>query len=247
MPYIRRISPEDAVEAGYAGYQVVMAASPESATVLAGFLANGGHPPLHTHDVDLFFVILAGGTTVRLGHDNHQAQVGEVIYIPAGLPHGSDNQSGASERHLEILIPAVEPGAPFLTPVRSLDEVQLPPTAPKVTSSSGPPTEVSGHETRWALARSSGGARAAQVTAVERNGPEEAGPAGVRDDDRLIVVTDGQLSTEIAGRPAPVPAEAVIVIPAGVPHRFWNASASPARYLDADVPAPEAYANLAPA
>lgn len=95
MPYIRRISAEDAVDAGYPHYQVVMAASPESMTVLAGFLGDGGHPRLHTHDVDLFFVVLEGSTTLRLGRDSHPAKAGEVIYIPAGLPHGSDNQSGA--------------------------------------------------------------------------------------------------------------------------------------------------------
>jgi hypothetical protein len=38
----------DAVDAGDPGYKVVIAASPESATVLAGFLGDGGHPPLHT-------------------------------------------------------------------------------------------------------------------------------------------------------------------------------------------------------
>ncbi len=67
MSCVRRISAADAVDAGYPGYQVVMAASPESATVLAGFLGNGGHPPLHTHEVDLFFVVLEGSTS--LGYD----------------------------------------------------------------------------------------------------------------------------------------------------------------------------------
>jgi quercetin dioxygenase-like cupin family protein len=127
-PYIRRISPKDAVEADYPDYRVVMAASPESMTVLAGFPGNGGHPPLHTHDADLFFVVLEGSTTLRLGHDSHPAKAGEVIYIPAGLPHGSENHSGAPERHLEIPIPAVRPGAPFLKPVQSLGDVQMPAT-----------------------------------------------------------------------------------------------------------------------
>jgi mannose-6-phosphate isomerase-like protein (cupin superfamily) len=245
MPYIRRISEADAVDAGYPGYQVVMAASPESATVLAGFLGNGGHPPLHTHDVDLFFAVLAGGTTVRLGRDSHQATAGEVIYIPAGLPHGSDNQSGAPERHLEILVPAIQPGAPFLKPVRSVDEVQLPSAAPHVMSSEGPPTEVTGHEARRVLTDESG-SRTAQMTAVERTGPEDPGTPATRDADRLIVVSQGELQAEIAARPAAVPAQAVMVIPAGVPHRIWNPFASPVRYLDADVPAPKAYARLAP-
>ena len=247
MPYSRRISAGDAVDAGYPGYRVVMEASPESATVLAGFLGDGGHPPLHTHDVDLFFVVLEGNTTVRLGYGSHQAKAGEVIYIPAGLPHGSDNQSGAAERHLEILVPGIRPGSPFLRPVRSADELQLPPgVAPHVASSSGKATEVTGHETRRVLTDESTGARNGQITAVERTGPEDPVTPASRDNDRLIVVTQGELTAEIAARPAPVPAQAVIVIPAGVPHRIWNSSSEPVCYLDFDLPAPEAYARLAP-
>jgi hypothetical protein len=71
MPYTRRISVADATDTGYPSYQAVFVASPESATVLAGFLGNGGHPPLHTHDVDLFYVVLEGSATVRLGHGDH--------------------------------------------------------------------------------------------------------------------------------------------------------------------------------
>jgi mannose-6-phosphate isomerase-like protein (cupin superfamily) len=247
MPYTRRISAADAVDAGYPGYQVVMVASPESTSVLAGFLGNGGEPPLHTHDVDLFFVVLEGSTTVRLGHGSHQAKAGEVIYIPARFPHGSHNQSGAPERHLEILIPGVRPGTPFLRPVQSADQVQLPEAAPHVTSSSGPATEVTGHETRRVLTGKSTGPCAAHIPAVERTGPEDLVPAASRDDDRLVVVTEGELTADMAQRTAAVPAQAVIVIPAGVPHRIWNSSSTPVRYLDADLPAPEAYAKLAPA
>jgi mannose-6-phosphate isomerase-like protein (cupin superfamily) len=247
MPYTRRISVADAADTGYPDYQAVFVASPESATVLAGFLGNGGHPPLHTHDVDLFYVVLEGSATVRLGHGQHQAKAGEVIYIPAGFPHGSDNRSGAAEHHLEILIPGVRPGSPFLRPVGSGDEVQLPATAPYVRSSVGPPTETTGHETRWALTDESTGAATARLTAVERTGPEDPGAPASRDNDRLIVVTEGELTAEIAARPAAVAAPAVIVIPAGVPHRIWNASSTAVRYLDADVPAPDVYAKLAPA
>jgi quercetin dioxygenase-like cupin family protein len=246
MSYTRRISAEDAVDAGYPGYQVVMVASPESATVLAGFLADGGHPPLHTHGADLFFVVLDGNTTLRLGRDSHQVKSGEVVYIPAGLPHGSDNQSGAPERHLEILIPAVQPGTPFLVPVQSADDVQFPATAPYFTSISGPPAEVASHETR-VLTKKPAGARTARVTAVELAGPEGPGTLAGRDDDRLIVVTHGELTAEMAARRSAVPAQAVIVIPAGMPHRVWNSSPTVVRYLDIDAPAPAAYAKLAPA
>jgi mannose-6-phosphate isomerase-like protein (cupin superfamily) len=82
---------------------------------------------------------------------------------------------------------------------------------------------------------------------VERTGPQDPAMPASRDNDRLIVVTEGELTAEIAARPAAVPAQAVIVIPVGVPHRIWNSSAAPVRYLDADLPAPDVYAKLTPA
>jgi mannose-6-phosphate isomerase-like protein (cupin superfamily) len=195
MPYTRRISVTDAVDTGYPGYQAVFVASPESTTVLAGFLGNGGHPPLHTHDVDR----------------------------------------------------GVGPGRPFLKPVGSADEVQLPAAAPYVRSSSGPATETAGRETRRVLTDEPTAARTAVVTAVERTGPENPGTPGSRDNDRLVVVTDGRLAAEIAAQRTHVPAPAVIVIPAGVPHGIWNPSPAPVRYLDVDLPTPDVYAKLAPA
>jgi mannose-6-phosphate isomerase-like protein (cupin superfamily) len=104
-------------------------------------------------------------------------------------------------------------------------------------------TEESSPESATVLA----GARTARFAEVERAGPENPGPAASRDDDRLVVVTQGELTAEIAERAAPVPAQAVIVIPAGVPHQIWNPSSAPVRYLDADVPAPRAYTELVPA
>lgn len=76
-------------------------------------------------------------------------------------------------------------------------------------------TYIGGRRRRYQL-----GARTARVTAVERTGPEDPGTPPSRDNDRLVVVTEGKLTAEIAARPATVPAQAVIVIPASVPHRI---------------------------
>lgn len=247
MPYTRRITQADAVASGYPNYRVVMAASPESATVLGCFLGDGGHPPLHVHDVDVLFIVLEGSATIRLADGTHDAKAGELIYIPAGFPHGSDNQSGAAEHHLEILAPGVRPGAPILKPVASISEVPMPSAAPYVTSVSNAPTETTGHERRWALTNESTDVHTARITAVERTGPEVPGAPASRDNDRVIVVTAGQLNTEIAARAAAVPAEALIVVPSGVPHVIWNSSSAPVRYLDVDIHAVTAYTKLAPA
>lgn len=77
-------------------------------------------------------------------------------------------------------------------------------------------------KTRWLLTDEPAGARAARVTAVERTGPEDPGMPASRDNDRLVVVTEGELTAEITARPAAVPAQALIVIPAGMPHRIWT-------------------------
>jgi mannose-6-phosphate isomerase-like protein (cupin superfamily) len=115
-----------------------------------------------------------------------------------------------------------------------------------VSSVSGEATSTIGRERRRALTDESTSERVARVTAVERSGPEPSGAAANRDHDRLLVVTHGRLETEIAGRSAAVAAEAVIIIPAGVPHLIRNLSADPVRYLDADLVAATGYAKLDP-
>jgi mannose-6-phosphate isomerase-like protein (cupin superfamily) len=230
MPYVRRISAADAVDVGYPNYRVVMAAGQESATVLGCFLGDSGCPPLHVDDVDLFYVVMEGSAAVQLAHATHQAKAGEIIYIPVGLPHGSHNQSGAAERHLEILVPGARPGAALLTPLESVDEVQLPATAPYVKSILSPTTETTSRERRWVLAdeidrrphrpdragraRAAGPARAAQA----RHRRHHPRPAKYRDRRPVGYC----LSRSSNGHP----------------------SRRAVRYLDADVQAPAAYAKL---
>lgn len=245
MSYTRRISVADAVSAGYPHYLAGMPVGIESATMVSCYLGDGGHPPLHVHDVDLFFLVLGGSATLWLAHNAHQTKAGELIYIPAGYPHGSENHSGADERHIELMVPGVRPGDPYLRPVESADAVQLPTASPYVEGVSAPATEESDQERRWVLADESTGIHAARITAVERTGPGAPSEPASRDTDRLVIVTEGQLNTEIAARPGLAPAEAVIVIPAGVPHRIWSSSSAPVRYLDIDLQTPTAYAKLA--
>jgi mannose-6-phosphate isomerase-like protein (cupin superfamily) len=245
MCYTRRISVTDAVEAGYPNYLAVMPVGIESATVLSGYLGDGAHPPLHIHDVDQFFVVVSGSATMWLAHEAHQTRPGELIYIPAGYPHGSSNDSGSTEHHLEIMVPGVRPGTPYLREVESADAVALPAASPYVRGVSAPATQETDGERRWLLAGESTGIRTAQITAVERTRPGTAGAPASRDLDRLVIVTEGQLDTEIAGRTGQATAEAVVVIPAGVPHRIWSSSPAPVRYLDIDLQVPAVYAKLA--
>jgi len=161
----------DAAGTGYPHYQAGMPVGTESATMVSGYLDNGAHPPLHVHDVDRFFIVLDGSATMWLAHDAHQTKAGEILYIPTKYPHGSDNHSGTDEHHIELMVPGVRPGDPYLRPVESADAVPLPAASPYVKSVSAPPTEESSHEKRWVMADESTGIHSARITAVERTDP----------------------------------------------------------------------------
>ena len=70
-----------------------------SLAIIRESIAVGDRIPLHTHDVDEAITILAGRGEARLGDDTRLVDTGAVIFIPAGVPHGTAN---ASEAPLEI-------------------------------------------------------------------------------------------------------------------------------------------------
>lgn len=247
MTYVRRISQRDAAEVGIPHYRVVMAAGGENAAVLGCFLGPGGGPALHVHDVDLLYYVVSGSALVHLGHGSHQAKPGDLIFIPAGLPHRSDNQTGEDEHHLEILLPGVLPGSPVLRTVESVDDVPLPAASAVVRSIAGTPDASDADSRSWVLADEEAGIPCAQVAAVElAAGAQSPDAPERRPTERIIVVTAGRLDLELAGRKQSVEAEAVIVIPAGVEHRFWNTAADLVNILDIDVTARSAFDKLAP-
>jgi quercetin dioxygenase-like cupin family protein len=47
----------------------------------------GGGMPLHTNTVEHEQYVLRGGARVQIGDDVHQVKVGDVVYIPGGVPH----------------------------------------------------------------------------------------------------------------------------------------------------------------
>lgn len=246
MNYIRRISHDEAADVGIPHYRVVLAAGDENTAALGCYLGPGGGPPLHTHDVDLLYYVVSGSALMHLGHGSHQAKAGDLIFVPAGLPHGSDNQSREEEHHLEIMLPGVLPGQPVLRPVKSVDDVPLPEASPVVGSIDGPPDEVGERSRSWLLADESTGVDCARVTAVELASGQEPGPPEERSAERIVVLTAGRLEFELAGERQQVEAEAVAVIPPGLEHRFWNPSADRADILDIEVKVPSSFEKLAP-
>jgi mannose-6-phosphate isomerase-like protein (cupin superfamily) len=63
-------------------------------------------PPLHHHDFDEAFYILAGEATFRLGDELVTRGPGELVWAPRGAHHTFSNRSDADVRWLLICTPA---------------------------------------------------------------------------------------------------------------------------------------------
>jgi quercetin dioxygenase-like cupin family protein len=50
-------------------------------------MEDGGGMPLHTNTVEHEQYVLGGRAEVRIGEKLHRVEAGDVLYIPAGVPH----------------------------------------------------------------------------------------------------------------------------------------------------------------
>ena len=68
--------------------------------------------------------------------------------------------------------------------------------------------------------------------------PGEGSPAGLHthEFDQLFYVVDGEMQIEIDGRIDVARAGSIVVFPAGVAHRNWNAGTATVRHLAFNIP-----------
>jgi quercetin dioxygenase-like cupin family protein len=72
-----------------------------------------GGPSLHIHEFDQFFLVLEGILQVEIGLSAHTVPAGNLVVLPAGVPHRQWNGGEGIERHLAILAPPpVNPHTP---------------------------------------------------------------------------------------------------------------------------------------
>jgi quercetin dioxygenase-like cupin family protein len=63
-------------------------------------------PPLHRHDFDETFYVLAGELTFELDGARRTAGTGELVFAPGNVAHGFANFTDAPARYLLICTPA---------------------------------------------------------------------------------------------------------------------------------------------
>ena len=74
---------------------------------------GSGGPPTHVHEFDQLFYILEGEMTVEAALQKFVAGPGDLVVLPAGVPHTQYNEGAGPERHLALLTPSPQPGRPW--------------------------------------------------------------------------------------------------------------------------------------
>lgn len=214
--------------------------------------AGAGGPRRHYHHSDQLFYLLRGRLEIELGGRKWIAEPESLIFIPAGVPHS--HVALEDELHLDVIAPASGRGSPIsiqadaggtadrgVTPAAA-----APPDVPsrsaqgwvrKTDTVEFANTHVPGFRVRRMIDRAQGSSAVALYVAEVEPGP---GPSWhIHEFDQFYYVLDGTLAVDIANRHYDVTPHQLLVIPAGVPHRNWNASSEPERHLAMLIPEPE--------
>jgi len=63
---------------------------------------RGGGPGLHTHPYAEVFVIQDGEVVFTAGDETIEAKAGQIVIVPAGVPHKYVNSGAGGARHIDI-------------------------------------------------------------------------------------------------------------------------------------------------
>ena len=99
--------PADEVKAGKGTTRQVLIGPEEGPNfALRRFIMEpGGGMPLHTNSVEHEQYVLKGGAWVRIGDEVHHVGVGDVVFIPAGVPHDYKADEGADPFEFLCVVP----------------------------------------------------------------------------------------------------------------------------------------------
>jgi mannose-6-phosphate isomerase-like protein (cupin superfamily) len=239
MNFVRHVDWDHAEIELPVGYKGQFLYSGEDCHVVATLVPPGAKGPAHhRHLVDQIYVIISGTITIQLGGEERTAGANETIFIPAGVPHHNWNDGDTDEIHIEVITPGVLPTQPFALSADDNDDRGLPYFV-RGASSEGPTPEGPGMTANWLVTREEKSEHTTiYLTSVEAGA--SGAPTHVHTFHEFYYVIEGTLSTEIALSRYDAPAGSLVSIPAGVPHRQWNAGPDPVRHVTVLVPSPQA-------
>src|SRR3954447_6464691 len=64
--------------------------------------APGRGPSLHRHEYAEVFIVQEGRATLRVGEQELEIEAGQLVVVPAGVPHGFTNSGDGPLRQIDI-------------------------------------------------------------------------------------------------------------------------------------------------
>lgn len=193
---------------------------------------------LHVHPSDQLYYVLTGTMHARVGGSTYVVKPGNLVIIPAGAPHWNWNEGNTDELHFELIVPAPPAGIPLVTSLSS--------------DGAGPASDVGIEVVRPLDESKFDTQRFSQVVLADRSsglntlslGVFRVPPGGASPGlhahrfDQIYYQISGTMELEIGFERHSVAPHTLVVIPAGMPHRNWNASSEPEYHLNLRVPEP---------
>lgn len=244
MRYVRALDSSAAPESPFQRCRTQVLSHLESALMVATFLEPGGRgPSLHYHRRDKVYYVLEGTLHVLLGEEMHTAAAGTLVFVPAGLAHRAWNDGPAPVRLWEMVVPSPSPLAEVDLLVDSTADVpaEYVPDRQAYVRTVAPQSLTEALPGMWVqtLADAEAGSEHTTIFYVEV-GPGDAGPdLHIHEFDQYYLVIEGQLTVEVALQQHVVDAPALVLLPAGVPHRQYNDGAVTEKHLAVVSPNPE--------
>lgn len=234
--YVRRFDP-DALAPDAFDHQVL--ADLESCLVVGCRApARGQGYPRHRHpSSDQVYYVLQGRMRLEADGVERSIEAGAAVVIPAGTAHRNWYPGDEVELHLDFLVPPPERGRPLAEPVAA---EEASPAGRGVVARDVSGIEaahpVPGFTARLMLAPHLGSPELVLVDAAVAPADGAGVPWHIHPVDQLYFLLEGRLHVEVAGEAFIAEPFDLVVLPAGVPHRNWNAGTGPEHHLAFLVP-----------
>jgi len=238
MQYVRPIDFGSAEITGDKGYKGKIVYMGETCNLIATQVPPGARGPKnHVHPMDQLYFITGGEVTIKLGKEVRSVAADSAVFIPAGVPHHNWNEGSETEVHLEVLAPGGIGIQQILEFTESDDAQGLPYAV--VTPAADQTLSLDGGMTVTPLI----GRNRKFNSALLYIGGLPVGASGpslhTHDFDQFYVVLEGLLGVQIGLKEYIVEPQYIVILPAGVPHRQWNAGVQSERHLTIIAPPPE--------
>jgi mannose-6-phosphate isomerase-like protein (cupin superfamily) len=190
---------------------------------------------LHTHPSDQLYYVLTGRMHARVGDETHVVEPDSLVIIPAGVPHWNWNEGAEDELHFELIVPPPAAGQPLVTRADGAGSVSPGLDVVRKLEHARFDTE---QFSQVILADRASGLNTLSL-GVFRVPPGSKGTAlHMHRFDQIYYVIRGTMELELGFEHYSVGPNMLVTIPAGMPHRNWNASAEPEYHLNLRVPEP---------